>query len=56
MMEERRATVGDFELATSFRFGGIPYDLAEQGPRLYATKVVPIIKAWTTCVTARAAE
>jgi hypothetical protein len=56
MMEERRALVGDFELATSFRFGGTPYDIAEQGLRLYAKEVVPVIKAWTTGVTARAAE
>jgi hypothetical protein len=45
-LEERRALVGDFELATSFRFGGTPYDLAETGLRLYAKEVVPVVRAW----------
>jgi hypothetical protein len=44
--EERRAVVGDFELATSFRFGGTPYDLAESGLRLYAKEVLPVLHAW----------
>ena len=39
-LEERRALVGDFELATSFRFGGTPYDLAESGLRLYAKEAM----------------
>jgi alkanesulfonate monooxygenase SsuD/methylene tetrahydromethanopterin reductase-like flavin-dependent oxidoreductase (luciferase family) len=47
-LEERRGLVGDFELATSFRFGGTPYDLAETGLRLYAKEVVPVVRAWTT--------
>jgi hypothetical protein len=37
-LEERRALVGAFELATSFRFGGTPLDLAESGLRLYAKR------------------
>jgi hypothetical protein len=45
--EERRAVVGAFELATSFRFGGTPYDLAESGLRLYAKEVLPVLHAWT---------
>ena len=56
MMEDRRALVGDFELATSFRFGGTPYNLAEGGLRLYATEVLPVIKAWATENPALAAE
>jgi hypothetical protein len=36
-LEERRAIVGDFELATSFRFGGTRFDRAESGLRLYST-------------------
>jgi hypothetical protein len=55
MMEDRRALVGDFELATSFRFGGTPYDVAERGLRLYATEVLPVIKKWGAPVAARAA-
>lgn len=46
MFEERRKIVGDFELATSFRFGGIPYDEAEVGLRLYAKEVLPVVQAW----------
>ena len=38
-MEDRRAVVGEFELVTSFRFGGMLYQIAEQGPRRYATEV-----------------
>jgi alkanesulfonate monooxygenase SsuD/methylene tetrahydromethanopterin reductase-like flavin-dependent oxidoreductase (luciferase family) len=45
-LEERRAIVGDFELATSFRFGGIPFDLAESGLRLYAKEVLPVVRGW----------
>jgi alkanesulfonate monooxygenase SsuD/methylene tetrahydromethanopterin reductase-like flavin-dependent oxidoreductase (luciferase family) len=46
-LEARRALVGAFELATSFRFGGTPYDLAESGLRLYAKEVLPVVQAWT---------
>ena len=45
-LEERRALVGDFELATSFRFGGTPFDLAESGLRLYAKEVMPVVRSW----------
>jgi alkanesulfonate monooxygenase SsuD/methylene tetrahydromethanopterin reductase-like flavin-dependent oxidoreductase (luciferase family) len=45
-LEERRALVGDFELATSFRFGGTPYDVAETGLRLYAKEVLPVVHSW----------
>jgi len=55
MMEDRRALVGDFELATSFRFGGTPYDIAERGLRLYAAEVLPVIKAWSSATAAPAA-
>jgi hypothetical protein len=47
-LEDRRALVGDFELATSFRFGGTPLDLAESGLRLYAKEVVPVVQSWLT--------
>jgi alkanesulfonate monooxygenase SsuD/methylene tetrahydromethanopterin reductase-like flavin-dependent oxidoreductase (luciferase family) len=46
MLEERRKLVGDFELCTSFRFGGIPYDEAEAGLKLYAKEVLPVVKSW----------
>jgi hypothetical protein len=28
--------VGDFELNVAFRFGGMPYDVAERGLKLFA--------------------
>ncbi|HKK28975.1 MAG TPA: hypothetical protein VKA18_01105, partial [Alphaproteobacteria bacterium] len=46
MLEERRKVVGDYELATSFRFGGIPYEDAEAGLKLYLKEVLPVIKQW----------
>jgi alkanesulfonate monooxygenase SsuD/methylene tetrahydromethanopterin reductase-like flavin-dependent oxidoreductase (luciferase family) len=46
MFEERRNIVGDFELATSFRFGGTPYRLAEDGLKLYAKEVLPVLHSW----------
>jgi hypothetical protein len=48
MLEERREVVGDFELATSFRFGGIPYPAAEKSMRLYAKEVLPVLQSWQT--------
>lgn len=56
MFEERRAIVGAFELATSFRFGGTPFDLAESGLRLYAKEVLPVLKSWVDAPAAQAAE
>jgi alkanesulfonate monooxygenase SsuD/methylene tetrahydromethanopterin reductase-like flavin-dependent oxidoreductase (luciferase family) len=45
-LDERRGLVGDFELATSFRFGGTPYAVAETGLRLYAKEVLPVVRSW----------
>ena len=45
-LEERRGIVGAFEVATSFRFGGTPRDVAETGLRLYAKEVLPVIRSW----------
>jgi alkanesulfonate monooxygenase SsuD/methylene tetrahydromethanopterin reductase-like flavin-dependent oxidoreductase (luciferase family) len=46
-LDERRGIVGNFELATSFRFGGTPFDLAESGLRLYAKEVLPVVQSWS---------
>lgn len=46
--EARRKLLGPFELATSFRFGGIPYATAEQSLRLFAREVLPVLKTWDT--------
>ena len=43
----RREVIGDFELATCFRFGGIPSDEAEASMRLFAKEVLPELKRWT---------
>jgi alkanesulfonate monooxygenase SsuD/methylene tetrahydromethanopterin reductase-like flavin-dependent oxidoreductase (luciferase family) len=45
-LEARRKLLGTFELATSFRFGGIPYEKAEQSLRLFAREVLPVLKGW----------
>ena len=52
-LEARREAVGDFELNVAFRFGGVPYEIAERGLRLFAQEVLPVLKTWTA---ARAAE
>jgi alkanesulfonate monooxygenase SsuD/methylene tetrahydromethanopterin reductase-like flavin-dependent oxidoreductase (luciferase family) len=44
--EDRRTLLGDFELASSFRFGGIPYAKAEASMRLFAKEVLPVLKTW----------
>ena len=44
--EKRRDVVGEFELATSFHFGGIPQEVAEQSIDLFAKEVLPVLKSW----------
>lgn len=44
--EERRRLLGDFELNSSFRFGGIPFAKAEASMRLFAKEVLPVLKSW----------
>jgi hypothetical protein len=41
--EQRRVLLGDFELNSSFRFGGIPFAKAEASMRLFAKEV---LKEW----------
>ena len=55
-LEARRDLIGDFELNTSFRFGGVPYNIAERGLKLFAKEVLPVLKSWKATATARAAE
>jgi len=45
-LEARRAAIGEFELCTSFRFGGTPYALAERSMRLYAKEILPVLHGW----------
>lgn len=55
-IEARRAVVGEFEAAVSFRFGGIPYEQAETSLRLYAKEVLPVLQSWKPAEKAAAAE
>jgi alkanesulfonate monooxygenase SsuD/methylene tetrahydromethanopterin reductase-like flavin-dependent oxidoreductase (luciferase family) len=54
-IEARRALLGAFDVAVSFRFGGIPYDRAEASLRLFAREVLPVLQSWATPVPAQAA-
>lgn len=45
-LEERREILGRFEECTCFRFGGISFDDADASMRLFAERVLPVIKAW----------
>jgi hypothetical protein len=55
-LEARRAVIGEFELDTAFRFGGIPYDTAETSLRLFAREVLPVLQSWKADAPAQAAE
>jgi alkanesulfonate monooxygenase SsuD/methylene tetrahydromethanopterin reductase-like flavin-dependent oxidoreductase (luciferase family) len=55
-LEERRKIVGDFELNVAFRFGGMPYEVAERGLKLFAKEVLPVLKAQSPAAARHAAE
>ena len=55
-LEARRAVLGEFELNASFRFGGVPYEIAERGLNLFAKEVLPVLKSWRAEDSALAAE
>jgi len=55
-LESRRDLLGEFELNTAFRFGGIPYQHAEASLRLFAREVLPVMKSWQAAAPANAAE
>jgi alkanesulfonate monooxygenase SsuD/methylene tetrahydromethanopterin reductase-like flavin-dependent oxidoreductase (luciferase family) len=46
--EARRDLLGDYELNSSFRFGGIPFAKAEASMRLFAKEVLPVLQEWRT--------
>jgi hypothetical protein len=54
-LEARRAVIGEFELDTAFRFGGIPYKTAETSLRLFAKEVLPVLQSWKSDAIASAA-
>lgn len=43
----RRELLGDFELALTVRFGGIPFEKARGSLELFASKVLPELKSWS---------
>jgi len=45
-MEQRREIIGDFDLSVSFRFGGFSREQTLDSIKLYAEKVMPILKKW----------
>lgn len=55
-LESRRAVIGEFELNAAFRFGGVPYDIAERGLKLFAKEVLPVLKSWKEEPIAQATE
>jgi alkanesulfonate monooxygenase SsuD/methylene tetrahydromethanopterin reductase-like flavin-dependent oxidoreductase (luciferase family) len=55
-LEARRKVIGDFELNVAFRFGGIPFEIAERGLKLFAKEVLPVLKSWRAQDAALAAE
>lgn len=49
MLEKFKARydiIGSFELATCFRFGGIPFEEAQASMQMFASKVLPELKSW----------
>jgi alkanesulfonate monooxygenase SsuD/methylene tetrahydromethanopterin reductase-like flavin-dependent oxidoreductase (luciferase family) len=55
-LEARREVLGDFELNVAWRFGGMPYEIAEQGLQLFAQEVLPVLHTWTTAAATEAAD
>ncbi|MBN7797504.1 LLM class flavin-dependent oxidoreductase [Parahaliea mediterranea] len=45
-LRERRDIIGDFDLSTSFRFGGLEFDDAKASMKLFAEKVMPELRTW----------
>ena len=55
-LEDRRKLLGDFELNVAFRFGGVPFDIAENGLKLFAKEVLPVVQGWQPVKAIKAAE
>jgi alkanesulfonate monooxygenase SsuD/methylene tetrahydromethanopterin reductase-like flavin-dependent oxidoreductase (luciferase family) len=47
-LSDRRELIGEFELCTAFRFGGIPIAEAEASMRLFASEVLPVLHSWVS--------
>lgn len=55
-LEARRRVIGGFELNVAFRFGGVPFPVAERSLELFAKEVLPVLKTWRADEAALAAE
>ncbi len=44
--EQRRDALGPYELATCFRYGGIPFEESKASLELFAAEVLPVLKTW----------
>ena len=55
-LESRRGVIGDFELNAAFRFGGVPYEIAERSLKMFAKEILPVLKTWRAETAAQAAE
>ena len=47
-MENRRRSLGDFDLTVQVSYGGLTGDQAESSIRLFADKVLPELQSWPT--------
>lgn len=47
-LTKRRELLGDFELGVAVNFGDIDFDVARNSMRLFAEKVLPELKSWTS--------
>jgi len=48
--------IGNFQPTAVSHFGGMQFEVAEPGPKLFATEVLPVLNAWRTQDTAGVAE
>ncbi|MGE0681175.1 MAG: LLM class flavin-dependent oxidoreductase [Candidatus Binatia bacterium] len=46
--EERRAIIGDFQVSATFSFSGMSFEEVQNSMTLYATKVMPELRRWST--------
>jgi len=42
----RRELIGDYEVALISKYGGMPFELAEESIRLFAAEVLPELRSW----------
>lgn len=52
-LRERRELIGDFDLAVSLGYAGMPYDDIYASMKLFVDEVIPEIKSWRAPSTAR---